>query len=56
MRELDHSDLPGLGQKIAPAPSPAPQPRKHNDTGTVVVNPDGRFSTSLPPPPPKEAS
>lgn len=51
MRELDHSETPGLGKKIERAPAPAPQPRKHNDAGTVIVNPDGTMSTNLPTPP-----
>lgn len=51
MRQTDHDDIPGLGKKIEPAPAPVPQPRNHNKDGSVVVDPNGKLRTNIPPPP-----
>ncbi len=49
MRDLDRADpIGGLGPRVTPAPTPAPEPVKRPDG--FVEGPDGKLSTSLPPP------
>ncbi len=49
MRDIDRADpIGGLGPRVTPAPTPAPEPVKRPDG--FVEGPDGKLSTSLPPP------
>ncbi len=49
MRDINAADpIGGLGPRVTPAPTPAPEPVKRPDG--FVEGPDGKLSTSLPPP------